>query len=356
MSLKRINVALLAAATLWSGLGYCEAKSEAQLSLEREQAQLNQQIAAKQQQITTLRNRPSPEQAELTEAQQVVTDARAAYKANPNGENEAKVKNAEFKYTLVERKYSKAHADVEALVEEVDKLRQQVAAKQQQIKSAAQQASEQQAAATSQQQQRLAEERAKRQQQEQELQRTKQETETQQREIERLKALLAAKEAAAAKPVEAPKPAAPEAAKTAAAATPAASPAQSAPAANTTTNTTGLYKLVSQQEVVQELQAMEKRLASTGDRDRGGVSDVMYVKRPNTKATNKDRVALKSLGHEQYRGETQIDTGSYELVIGFNRWTVDIAAGEGGNLVILYDNSEAKKPRLFIYNQKLEGK
>src|SRR5689334_12414829 len=100
MSSKRINLALLVAAALWTSCGYAQAKSDAQVALENEVTALNQQIAAKQQQIVTLRNRPSPEQAEMVEAQKVADEARAAYKAAPNTDNDAKVKNAEFKYKL----------------------------------------------------------------------------------------------------------------------------------------------------------------------------------------------------------------------------------------------------------------
>lgn len=332
-----MHAVLLATAAVWSTLGIAQTtKSDGKALLEREQAVLSQQIAAKQQQIATLRERPSPEQAELAEALKTLNDARAAHKAKGNADTEAKLKNAEFKYTLAERKFNKANADIDTLNNELEQLRQQLAATRQQARSAP--SGEAQNAAAG--QQRLAEERARRQ--EQELQRTRQEAESQQREIERLKALLAAKEAAAKTAPAQP----------AAAAAPAPVPA---PAANAAAASEGLHKLSSRQEVVQSLQQLEQRLSGLSLRARGGVNEVLYLKPKNRTATNKDRITLRALGLEQYRGEAQIEPGSYELVLGFKRWPLQFGDAERGTFVFLYDNSDAQKPQLVLYDSALEN-
>lgn len=344
---------MLLVAAACSSSGYSHGQDVQQL--QREQAALHQQIAAKQKQIDALRNRPSPEQAELADAQREVDAARTAYKTTPNPDNEAKLKNAEFKYTLAERKFAKSHSEIDTLKADIDKLNAQIAAKQQQAQAVAQRATAEQAAARAkqqQQQQKLAEERTKRLQQQQELDRARQETEAQQREIARLKAMLAAKEAAAAaaaKAAPAPAPA-PSLAK----AQPAAMPAANA-ASSSDVNGPGAHQLTSQQQVVKALQAVEKHLADLSVRERGGINDILYIRNPNRKATNKDKVTLKALGKEQYRGEAEVEPGNYDLVIGFNKWPHKFGGDDRGTFVFLYDNSNPQKPRLLFYKQTLEG-
>jgi len=81
----------------------------------------------------------------------------------------------------------------------------------------------------------------------------------------------------------------------------------------------------------------------------------MYLKRPDTKVTNKDKIVMRALGKEQYRGQALVEAGQYQASVGFNQWPVEITAGEQGQTVFLYDNSDPKKPRLLIYNSALEG-
>jgi hypothetical protein len=103
------------------------------------------------------------------------------------------------------------------------------------------------------------------------------------------------------------------------------------------------------------LQGVEQHLADLTVRERGGINDVLYIRSPNRKATNKDKVTLKALGQEQYRGETEVEPGRYDLVIGLNKWPFEFAAGDQGTFVFLYDNSNPQKPQLLLYNRALEG-
>jgi len=338
MSGKRIGVVLLATAAAWSLQGVAQTnKTEARATLEREQATLSQQIADRQQQIKTLRARPGPEQAELTAAQKALDAARAAHQAASTEESEARLKNAEFKYMLAERKLNKANTELNALSEEVEQLQRQLAAGQQQLKTFDQKDAEPVAPAP---QQRVIDERVRRQ--EQELQRSRREAENQQKEIERLKALLAAKEAAAQK--------------TAAAETAKPEPAPPAPLTPASQSAAkGLYKIANRQEMLQELQSLEKRLDGLSTRSRGGINEALYLKPKSRKVTNKDRITLHALGLEQYRGEARVEPGDYELILGLNHWPLRIDDSESGAFVFLYDNSDAGKPQLVLYNRLLEN-
>lgn len=354
MNWRQVSVAclLISASSLTIPAQAQPEDARSQISgLEREQTVLSQQIAAKQKQVDTLRSRPSPEQKELADARRTVDEARAAYKAAPNPDTESKLKNAEFKSTLAERKYDKANADVAALVSEIEGLKQQTAVKQRQLKALQLQASEQAVAPKTpavdpKQQQRLAEERARQKQQEQELERTRQQNDAAQKEIERLKALLATKENSSA--------AAPVAKAPATVAVPAAVAVAAKPAAPADG---GLRQLGTTAEVVAELQALAQRLPAEGRRARE-TNEVVYFKlQQNGKEVEKTMVSLKALGGNQYRGTATLNAGSYEVVLGSNRWKTDIS-GSGSNtgFVVLFDGSNAAKPKLSFYNQVLEGK
>lgn len=351
MSWKNIRAASLMALVGVSGsVAFAQ-----QAPIEKDISALNQQISSKQQQINALRNRPSPEQAELANAQKVLNDARADLKVHPGAEAEGKARNAEFKFKLAQIKYDKSHADVEALNDEVDRLKQQVASKQQQLKEVGKPSAEPQV--DPQQQQKLADERSKRLQQEQELARTKQEADSAHKEIERLKAALASKEASEAKaaapaaitsaaPLPAPSVAAPVAA-------PAKAEPVKAPSAAASSN--NVSKLDSQQTVLRALQDTAQRVAGATAATRRIVNETLYVKAPNAVAANKDRVTLKGLGNNQYRGNGKFTAGEYEIVLGFNHWPLTLVASDAGELVFLLDSSDEKSPHLVIYNSALEG-
>jgi hypothetical protein len=348
MSWKNIGAAgLMAMVGILGNSSFAQDLRSQQTAIEKDIAALNQQISSKQQQANALRNRPSPEQAELAAAQKALNDARAEAKANPSSENEGKARNAEFKFKLAQIKYDKAHGEVETLSDEIDRLKQQLASKQQQIKDLGKQTAEPQV--DPQQQQKLADERNKRQQQEQELARTKQEADAARKEIERLKAALASKEAAEAK-AQAAAPAATPAPAPAPVAVAAGKPDAAKPAA---TGSSNVIKLDSQQAVLHALQDFAQRTA--GADARRTINQTLYVKSPNVAATNKDKITLKGLGNNQYRGSNSIPAGTYEAVLGFNRWPVTFSASEAGDLVFLLDYSDEKNPRLTIYNSTLEG-
>lgn len=323
-------------------------------TLEREASTLSQQVTAKQRQIDALRSRPSPEQQELVEARRAVDDARAQYKAVNSADNESKLKNAEFKYTLAERKYDKANGEVASLKAEIDSLKQQIASRQRQVKTLQQQAAEVAAApkppaVDPKQQQRVAEERARQRQQEQELEKTRQMNDAAQKEIERLKALLANKEAANAGAAAAK----PAAAVTATTAAPAAAPATKVAAS---AGTAGLQRLTTTTEVVAALQALAQR-APTEARRNKEVNEVAYFKRQlNGKDADKVMTSLRALGNSQFRGEVKLNPGNYIVVLGSHRWPVEIAdISPSTPFVVLLDYSDAGKPKLQYYKAALEG-
>ena len=339
-------------------------------ALQREEAELRQQVAAKKKQLEAVRNRPSPEQAELAEARKLVDEARAEFKANASPENDAKLKNAEFKYTLAERKFEKGNAEAAALTAQIETLQRQASSRQSQIASVNQQVSAQ-ASSNAQLEQRLAKEQSQREVQSRELEQTRRENEAAQKEIERLKAMLAQKEAATAAAAKAAPVAAVAAAKPAAAkpvvaaATPAVAttaavaPAAAKPAAAATAGggDTSIAKLTTQTQVLSALQTVAQQ-SSVEEKDRRGrpVNEILHFKQmQGGKEVAKRRITMNALGNGQFRGEEEVQPGSYQLVVGLKYWKMDFAAGENGRFVFLLDYSDEKAPKLKVYNKSLEG-
>ena len=325
-----------------------------QAALTKDVTALKQQIATKEKQIAALRNKPSPEQADVVAAQQALAAARTAQQTNPGPDSEGKVRNAEFKLKLAQLKYDKANNGIEDLKDEIDHLNTQVDAKQRQLKALSTQAAQQAQA----QQQKLAEERQKRQEQSEALARAKQEAEAAQQEIQRLKAALAAQEAAKAgktgAPAAAPKPAAPKIADTPKPMLAPAKAAQGAAAKPGAIPASGLVKLNAQAQVLHALQATSE-LAGKAERGESEASLILYLKRPGSKTTNKDKITLRALGNGQYRGDAHVDAGSYEAVLGFNHWPVQFSAGESGDMTFLCDYRNKNTARLLVYPSALEG-
>ncbi len=375
-SLAALLLTAIAAATTPAGAQNMQAEQQklndyrTQLgALQREEGELRQQIAVKQRELEALRNRPSPEQAELAEAQRQVDEARAENAASPSPENDARLKNAEFKYTLAERKFAKGSAEASALGNQIEQLQRQLASRQSQIGTINQQISTQ-TAANAQLEQRLARERSQRESQARELEQTKREAEEAQKEIERLKAMLAQKEAAAATAAKAApaaaKPAAPKpvpAAAPAPAAQPvaAAAPAPAAQPATPATTTAGggdpsIARLTTQSEVLGALKALAGRVDSDSDRRDRPVNEILHFKQmQGDTEVAKRRVTMNALGSGQFRGETDVQPGSYQLVVGLKYWKMDFAANDSGRVVFLLDYSNDKAPQLKVYKKALEG-
>ncbi len=344
----------------------------AQLStLQREEGELRQQITAKQRELETVRSRPSPEQAELADARKQVEAARAEFKASPTPENDAKLKNAEFKYTLADRKFAKGNAEAAAISTQIEQLQRQLGSRQSQIAGVNQQISAQ-ATANAQLDQRLAKERSQRELQTRELEQSKREAEAAQKEIERLKAMLAQKEAATAAGAKTAAvattataaavaaPAAAVAAKPATAvavAAPAAtSPAVAKPAA-AGGGDTSIAKLTTQSEVLGALQSLTQRVnAEEKDRRERPVNEILHFKQmQGDKEVAKRRITMNALGNGQFRGEEDVMPGSYQLVVGLKYWKLDFAPAENGRFVFLLDYSDVKAPQLKVYKKALEG-
>jgi hypothetical protein len=201
------------------------------------------------------------------------------------------------------------------------------------------------------------------------LARAKQEAESAQKEIERLKAALTEKEAtqakaattAAAAAVAKSADSASKAANAAKMADTASKPAAAAPTevakatpAAAPAGGNGLIKLSSQDQVLRELQTTAELVSHAG-KDESEASLILYIKTPGTKTTNKDKIPLRALGNNQYRGGTKIEAGDYEAVIGFNHWPVQFSAAESGDITILCDYRNSGSPRVVIYQKALEG-
>jgi hypothetical protein len=340
-------------------------------TLQREEAELLRQIADKQRELEVARNRPSPEQAELTTTRKLVEQARSELRANPSPENEAKLKNAEFKLTLAERKLASANSEVAALTAQLEQLERQLASRQSQISGVNQQIAAQ-ASANAELEQRLARERQQREQQSRELEQSRREAEAAQKEIERLKAMLAAREASAAAAAKsaaaAPAAAKPAQAAATAAPAPAAAPAPvPAPAAATPTpaakpaapagGTTDIAKLTTQSEVLATLQGLEQRLSGTElKRGERPVNQILHLKQmQGGREVGKSRITMHALGNGQFRGEEDVKPGTYQLVVGLKYWEMAFGANESGRFVFLLDESNEGAPQLRVYRKALEG-
>lgn len=352
----------------------------AQLStLQREEGELRQQITAKQRELETVRSKPSPEQAELADARQQVEAARAEFKASPTPENDAKLKNAEFKHTLADRKFAKGNAEAAAISTQIEQLQRQLSSRQSQIAGVNQQISTQ-ATANAQLDQRLAKERSQRELQAKELEQSKRDAEAAQKEIAQLKAMLAQKEAATAagvktaavaKPAAAAVVAAPAvaaAAKPAAAvavAKPVSMPVAAAPAAaasiakpaTASGGDTSIAKLTTQSEVLGALQSLTQRVSGEEpDRRERPVNEILHFKQmQGGQEVAKRRITMNALGNGQFRGEEDVKPGSYQLVVGLKYWKLDFAPTDNGRFVFLLDYSNDKAPQLKVYNKALEG-
>lgn len=320
--------------------------------LSQEQRALEVELATKREQLVALRNRPSAEQAELLEAEAAVRQARSELAANPAPDVQARLNNAEFKLTLAERKWSKSNAEAAALAEVIAALERRLSEQ----KAAEQRTRQQLAAAERSVQDRLVRERAERERKERELELTRREAEAAQAEIERLKALLAEREAASQ--TEAGEAAGEEAA---AAAEPAATTRSSAtiepsarPADQAPPAADGLARLATQSEVLTELRRLQAAVAQADGRERL-VNDVLWAKRfDGDREVDKIRVSLRALGNGQFRGQEQLPAGDYRLVVGFDEWPLTLSGHEAAAAQVFLLDRSSDASRLVLYSEQLE--
>lgn len=332
-------VANVAAQTVESETAKLEQLRQRMNNLHKNQQQLEQKVSQLQSSLKGVQSRPSPEHEQLDAAQKVLEQARADYQAAPSEANSSRVQNAEFKLALIERKFSKTNSEATELSARIADLNNELEKNRSVIATTEQSIERQEAAVTRLQSQRLAEERSMRQRQQEALQRTQAEAEAAQREIARLRAMLAQREAEAQKQAEQNR---------AAVASIPVQPQKTEARPGAKSATGNSLILTRQDQVVAALTAIQGKLENNDPRH-PPVNRILHVKH----AGATDSFKLKALGAEQYRAEVKVaGNGERELVVGFNRWNVEIPAA--GEYVFLYDGSNPKKPELHYYNIQLE--
>jgi hypothetical protein len=299
---------------------------------------------------------PSTQEFEAAKAERDAAVADA--KANPSDTSKKIADNANFKFMLAERKYDKAREALVAHDAKATELEKRIASNEAAIKSS-QNAIEQQKAGLDQLQKQSAEKAklaasAAAQKKEQELQQNKAAlAETQakaaaaQAEVERLKKMLADKQAqeAAAKATSG---AAPVAAATVAAGVTAATAASvSAPAA--------APAKAEAAKPAQDFKAIHadflQRQESTPKTSmRGASSKIVYIKAMAAgKEVSKLALSLAPLTPNLYQGTAPLAAGDYDIVMGLQTWKQTIGAADGGKKFLVNVDMKSGKPELVMY-------
>jgi membrane protein involved in colicin uptake len=228
-------------------------------------------------------------------------------------------------------------------------------------------ADQQQLIASMQKEQQLASERSL-EEQEELLRQEQQRRQQAQEEIERLKALLAQKEAeeaatlqrqedealaraevATAAPAATAEAAAPSPAPATAPAT-AAAPAAPAPAAEPATAMSAAaptIELITDRAQAAQLVARATAAAGKGNK----LNKILHFKSyTGDELVERSSHSLQNLDNILYRGELELRRGKSEFVVGGDSWWLDIpAAAEGPSHIVLLDLADEDQPRLLLF-------
>lgn len=367
-------VFILATASLFSLSGHTQSAATAQQKLTALQGQLQQkqadltnyqqELAAAKAAREPMQSSSGPEKDKLDKAASALAEAQATYEADPSDTNQARVKNAEFKHALAERKYKKANEEVFELDEKITSLSKQVTATSAEVTALNQKVAQQKMAV---EKARTAEVAAKQAREAEELRmkaaaaeaetaRLKQEMERREREEAARKAaeLAAAQKAAAAKKAAVAKPAAPAIPAPAAPAVAAAAPKSTAAAPAAPAKDDPVVLLTTKEAVVAEQQRLETILASE-DKSRKGFNKILNVKpvAADGSAGPSEANSLQALGHNQYRGIARLKGGKSMFVIGFNKWVETVPGSGSQDYIVVLDLSDEAKPHLVYYPESL---
>ncbi|MFA7555503.1 MAG: hypothetical protein WCY88_14740 [Spongiibacteraceae bacterium] len=336
------------------------AKYQQQLStLQAQQQQLQASLQKNNQALKPLLQKKSPEQELLNDAQEQLNQAKINFQAENSPDNQARIKNAEFKYALAERKFNKANEDLVELQQKTDELNAQLAATNNKITNLNKQKDAQHALIA-----KLKAQQADTQSRQAEQQKLT--AAAAQAEIARLKAQLKQQELEAQAKIERAREEAATVAATVTTAnkvntttTAAVIPAATAKAQTTQLNaaatiqkTQGITLLNNTDQVRAEESRIKQLLATeTGSRDKG-YNKILNIKiiDSNGNAGPAEANSLRPLGHDNYRGTVTLNNGTNLFSIGFNRWEQQVsAAGAGTKFEVIYDESNPKTPRLIYY-------
>lgn len=297
---------------------------------------LKQQLAQLQIAMEAAEQTDIPEKLALEKAQADFEKYSELQETNPSPQNHGRLKNAEFKLHLAERKYRKANQQLNRLEERYESIKRQLSQQRQQLTELNEKvAAEKRLAAQSQQQRQAAA-----------LRKAEAEREAAQRELARLKREMAQTNNSSS---------------TSAAPAPAAKPKAAAKAAVASSNTAqplelddNFFLLRSAELVASEKQRLEQKLSGRGSQLRSNkILNIRHFVDGNE--DNKSSHRFKGLGNYQYRAQATLDSGENQLRVSFDRWNIEIAAADGGQeYVFLMDASNRDAPRIVCYPVSLD--
>lgn len=357
--------------------------------LNNQQQTLQQALQKNKAALAPLANSAPPEQAALDIARAELAEALENQSAEPGDTNEARVKNAEFKLALAERKFKKANEEQFTLEEKIDSLTTQLADLNEDMAALTRNIEQQQQKVVQARQQQVAaaqtqQEQAQRQKAlaaEQEIARLKAKLAEQERIEAELKAKALAAEKAAQTltvqqstaasstpaPVTEPVPAAETAPVETAKASPPPQPVSLSGPATLAANTaspepaaadSGIIFLSSAEAVQAERQRLAQILAQPEENKGPGYNKILNVKAIGDGGTTGPAIAhgLRPKGHNIYQGTAELAAGNTLFIVGFNRWQQQVEANSTGpeNLfIVTFDGSDPKQPKLIYYPQSL---
>lgn len=358
-------------------------------------ADIDANIKALEGEITNALNQIAPEADSRGAAEQRYQAAQAAVEGNPSPANQQAAETAKFEFFMADRKYQRASKDVKRLEAERADLQRAKASNTRQLQNTGNMVSHQRKLISQMEEQaRLAaskqasSERQLRAATETQLEQTKADHAAAIAEIERLKAQLAQKEAAAAEQLardsaaadaaqakaeaEIAEASAAEAAATAAAAETVARLEQSGGSVDTSafkselaqSNTATqlasadikqadpkLWTASTEGDAVGQYKAL-MALAEQDDSTRK-LNKILHIKTyRNNDLTKQTSHTLKYLGNDQYKGRTRIRPGKTKFVVGRHSWDQKIERSENkAYYVFVLDYRDPKNPALLVLNE-----
>ncbi len=323
---------------LFSSPVFAQASAQNIERLEQKQAELRKQeeslrleAQALSQAMATAETADGPGKAAYDEAIANFEEASEQYEADPSPTNKSRVRNAEFKLHLAERKYRSSNDELRKLEEQQDQAEAQLIAVRSEIEDIS--------AKLPVLRQQLAERRER-------------------EKAEKARAEARARERAAQADSQ---PAPQQTAAAAQQAEPASSPPQQAPqtAAKPAANgepielDRNFTLLTNRAQVLTELANLELRVG--GDSLKIRSNKILNVRHfVDGEEVEKNSHRFKGLGNYQYRADAVLKPGQNRLRVSFSRWNITMPESFGNQeMVILMDASDRNAPQIVCFPAKL---
>lgn len=345
--LSRLSGLGLLLVSLSGGTVFAQNPAQAIERLEAKQQQLQEQedaLRAKSQSISsTMANTEvsdGPEKAAYEEAIASFEEASEQYESDPSPTNKSRVRNAEFKLHLAERKFRSGNAEMQKLEEQQDEIESQLISVRRELDEISEEIPRLR--------QRMAEQREREKAQAAAAAARAREKAAQAESVKAAQSNNAASTQARAKPP--------------AKAEPRESSAE-APARKAAPTSSGdpieldrdFMLLTSKAQVLTELANLQLRIG--GDSLKIRSNKILNVRHfVDGKETDKNSHRFKGLGNYQYRADATLQPGENRLRVSFSRWNIDMPKQYAGEeLVILMDASDRNAPKIVCFPARLAG-